>query len=340
MRAALRAGAGRPFTRRRRSVGRALAAGLALALGVAFASPASAQTPGPATQGTARAYGLSIGGLVTVAPTPQVSVGTPGVQEQTVVPVDADPLVINGTLTARAECQVNPTVAATLAEVTPNNCRGYAITESLDVLLSGAAGVETSLVSTRLLQAEAVGRCVGGRGQLATGYKRTFLSVFGQDLTEPVDDTLDTVLQLVGANDTLAGLVQVAEGEVTRPTPDSIAINGVHVRILPTDDEDGALLPGIPELPLGDGGLLPGGAPVPTAALDIIISRAEARMPTPCGVAAQQGPAAGPDLGAGPAADLPRTGSNEMVAIPVAAGLLATAVVLRGVNRRARRATA
>lgn len=345
MRAALGAGAGRPFTRRRTSVGRALAAGLALALGVAFASPASAQTPVPATQGSAGAYGISVGGLVTVPPTPQVSVNTPGVQEQTAVPVDAAPLAVNATLKARAECRVAPTVPTQITEPdqpipAPNNCDGYAITEGLDVLLSGAAGVETSLVTARVIEAEAVARCVGGRGQLATGFNLLGLRVAGADLGTPLTSTLQPVLELTGEGGALAGIVEIAQNRVTR-SGDRIAVNGLQIRILPAGGGGtGGLpvevptLPAVPELPL------PGGVAPPTAALDIIVSHAEASMPTPCGVAAQQLPAAGPGVEAGPAADLPRTGSNEMVAIPVAAGLLATAVVLRRVNRRARRATA
>ncbi len=337
-------GAGRPSTRtrRRRSAAQALAAGLALALGVAFATPASAQTPIPATQGSARAYGISVGGLVTVPPTPDTGVVTnpDQVREQTVLPIDADPLLINATLRARAECQVNPTVAATLANQTPNNCRGYAIAEGLDVLLSGLAGAQTSLVSARVIEAEAVSRCVGGQGQLATGFRLLGLQVGGQDLTEDVTSTLQPVLQLTEEGGALAGIVQIAQNEVTR-SGDRIAVNGLHIRILPDGGATGGLLdpvtgllPGVPAV------ALPGGVEAPTAALDIIISHAEASMPTPCGVAAQRNPGPGPDLGAGPGAPLPRTGSNEMVAIPLAFGLLATAMVLRGVNRRARRATA
>lgn len=339
MRAALGAlRAERPFTgtRRRRSAGGALAAGLALTLGVAFAAPASAQAPGPATQGSASAYGISVGGLVTVAPTPSVRVTTPGqAQEQTVLPINAAPLAINATLRARAECRVEPTVPTQIsanAPPSPNNCDGFAITEGLDVLLSGPAGVgQTSLVKARVIEAEAVARCVAGRGVLATGYNLLGLTVGGADLGTPLTQTLQPVLELVGPDGALAGIVQIAQNEVTR-TGDSIAINALHIRVLPAAGQ-GGLLPGLPDLGL------PVGAPVPTAALDIIVSHAEARMPTPCGVAAAARPAGPANLGAGPVDALPRTGANQMLAVPVAFGLLTTALVLRRVNRRARRAT-
>ncbi|MDQ3574747.1 MAG: hypothetical protein M3404_07500 [Actinomycetota bacterium] len=288
-----------------------------MALGVAFAAPASAQAPGPATQGSASAYGLRGSGLVTIAPTPSVSTGTPGLREQTAVPVDAGTVALNATLRARAECRVEPTVPVQIdATLTPplpapNNCDGYARTEGLSVLLE-VAGVETpALVTADLIEGEAVARCVAGRGVLASGYNIVNLRIGGEPVAL-VEDTVTQVLDLVGADGPLAPVVTVTQNEVTR-TADGIAVTALHVSVLP------------------------GGAG--TGAQDIYISHAEARMPSPCGVAGPARPAAPANLGAGPVdAPLPRTGSNEMLAIPVAFGLLATALVLRQANRRARRA--
>lgn len=325
MRAALGVvGAGSPFTetRRRRSVGGALAAGLALALGVAFAAPASAQTPGPATQGSASAYGLQATGLVPIGATPTVSVTTPGQVEQTVLSVPAPPLAVNATLQARAECRVEPTVPKRIATAnlqTPNNCDGYARTEGLDVLLTGGLipGGTTAappLVSVDLIEGEAVARCVAGRGQLATGFNLVNVEINGTAVAL-VNDTVTQVVNLLGPSGLLAPVVTITQNEVTQ-SGDRIAVNALHIKILP-----------------GAGGVtLPGTL---AGAEDIIISHAEARMPTPCGVAAPPQVLA-QDLGA--PADLPKTGSNEMTAVPLALGLLATAVVLRRVNRRARRA--
>jgi len=291
-----------------------------LALGVAFAAPASAD---PATQGSASAFGTRIaaGGLGAVPATPSVSVGTPGVQEQTAVPADIAPLVVNGTLRTRAECQVESAVAATLANQGPNNCRGFAITESLDVLL-GATGTATSLVSARVIEGEAVARCVGGRGQVATGFNLLGLQVAGQDLGTPLTNTLEPVLNLTAPGGALANVVQIARNEIVNLPGGGIAVNALHIRILPITGT-GTVLPGLP---------LPTGMTL-SEAVDIVISHAEARMPTPCGV-----PAASQALGTGPetSGSLPRTGDNRMLAVPLALGLLTTALVLRQVNSRVR----
>lgn len=329
MRAALGVvGAGRRFTstQRRRSARGALAAGLALTLGVAFVAPASAQTPTPATQGSASAYGLQATGLVPIPATPTVSVSTPGQQQQITLPVAAAPLAVNGTLTARAECNVEPTVSKRLAStpLTPNNCDGFARTEGLAVLLSGGAlpsdplAPAPSLVSADVIEGEAVARCVGGRGQVATGFNLTDVRIGGNPVAL-VNDTVSGVVNLLGPNGLLAPLVTITQNETGTLPNGGIFVNALHIRILP-----------------GAGGIaLPGtlGGPV-----DIIVSHAEARMPTPCGVAAVAGLAVSRDLGGGPA-DLPRTGANQMPAVPLALGMLATAVVLHRVNRRARRAS-
>ncbi len=333
MRAALGVvGAGRLFTstRRRRSARGALAAGLALTLGVAFVAPASAQTPTPATQGSASAYGLQATGLVPIPATPTVSVSTPGqVQQQVTLPVSAAPLAVNGTVTARAECRVEPTVAKRIASatiVTPNNCDGYTRTEGLAVLLSGGAlpgdplAPVPSLVSADEVQSEAVARGVGGRGQVATAYSLTDVRIGGNPVAL-VNDTVTQVVNLLGPGGLLAPVVTVTQNETGTLPGGGVFVNALHIKILP-----------------GAGGVaLPGTL---AGAEDIIVGHSEARMPTPCGVAAPAGPAAGPDLGLGGGpADLPRTGANQMPAVPLALGMLATAVVLHRVNRRARRAS-
>ena len=305
-----------------------MAAGLALALGVAFAAPASAQAPVPATQGSASAYGLSGSGLVTIPATPTASTGTPGLVVNVGVPASVAPLAVNGTLTARAECRVEPVVPKRIASaniVTPNNCDGYARTEGLAVLLSGALPLPSdplapvpSLVSADLIEGEAVARCVAGRGELATGYNLSDVRIGGQPV-EFVNDTAEAVVELLGPNGLLSPLVTITRNETGTLPGGGIFVNALHIRILP--GAGGVALPGT----LG-------------AAQSIIVSHAEARMPSPCGVAAPARPAAGPGLGAGPVDALPRTGANQMAAVPLALGMLATAVVLRQVNRRARRA--
>lgn len=300
-----------------------------MALGVAFAAPASAQAPGPATQGSASAYGLSGSGLVTIPATPTASTGTPGLVVNVGVPAAAAPLAINGTLTARAECRVEPVVPKRIASaniMTPNNCDGYARAEGLAVLLSGALPLPSdplapvpSLVSADVIEGEAVARCVNGQGVLATGYNLSDVRIGGNPV-QFINDTVSGVVNLLGPNGLLAPVVTITQNETGTLPGGGVFVNALHIRILP--GAGGVALPGT----LG-------------AAQSIIVGHAEARMPSPCGVAAAARPAAGPGLGAGPVDALPRTGANEMLAVPVAFGLLTTALVLRRVNRRARRAT-
>lgn len=282
------------------------AAVVAVAAVLRFAAPAGAD---PALQGKASAFGLAATGAIPVSPTPSVAVDAPDAAiENTVLNIPAPPLALSATLTAQAAARIESSLDATLPGVLDGvNARGFAATEDLGLLFTVAGAAPQPLVGAQVLQAEAVARCEGGRAVFDTGSNIVGLTIGGQQVN--LGPVLNPVLDLLGPGGPLQAVVTVVTNETGTLPGGGVFVNALRISI-------------------------------PVLNVNIVVSHAEARMTTPCGV-----PPAAPDepvaaAGPGGGGDLPRTGSNEMLIAPVGLGMLATAVVLRHLNRRARRSAA
>ncbi|HEX2186314.1 MAG TPA: choice-of-anchor P family protein, partial [Chloroflexota bacterium] len=189
----------------------------------------------------------------------------------------------------------------------PSNARGYAATENLGLLFTVAGAASQPLIGARLIEAEAVARCVGGRAVFDTGSNLAAVTVGGNPVN--LDGIINPILNLVTPGGPLAPVVTVIPNETGTLPGGGVFINALRITI-------------------------------PLLNVNIVVSHAEARMPTPCGVAGPPRPGnPGGDVGVG-GVDLPRTGSDDRFVLPLSLGLLATAVALRHLNRRARRAQA
>jgi len=186
---------------------------------------------------TASAYGLSVTGALTVAPTPTTSASFPPSadnQFSSLLNIPAEPLIISGTATVRAVTATDATIAATVpasrltvqgAGALPAlfNARAYSRIEGLGVLL-GAEPIEgvdllpeAALITAGAIEAEALVSCVAGQPVIATGSRLIGpLQVAGLDLETPVDNTVNSVtdaLNIPGVLETRRNVVtQVAGG--------------------------------------------------------------------------------------------------------------------------------
>lgn len=295
---------------------KALIAGLVLSLGLVFAAPASAD---PTRSASASAFALEATGLVPITRTPVVTASAPpdsGLR-RAILEVPAQPLVTSATGAAQAEGRVLQTLPSTLPGVQGgNNSRGHAIVENLNLLVSPAGAPVPAVLQIALIEAEAVARCVGRTAVFDTGSRRSVILLNGAPV-QLVDDVLNIPFDLLNPTGALAAVISFSENETGTLPGGGVFVDALVIRIL-------------------------SGVIGQQQTQTVRVSHAEARMPTPCDPVAGPGnpgpAAAGLDLG--PGAPLPRTGSNEMLAVPVALGMLATAVALRQLNRRARRANA
>ncbi len=288
---------------------------VALALPFVGAGPASAD---PARTSSASAFGLSGTGLLAIAPTPTVAVSQPpdtgrsvGGNFNSTLPLALTGIAVTGTANAVGEAARDSRLDAVLPDVDDgNNARGFARTDGLQLLGSAdiitAIGGQllngTGLLTATAVEAEAVARCVNNVPVFDAGFRLIGLQVADLDLTTTLDPLLQQILGIVN----LEGLLQIQQGVIER-TADSITITALRINLLGT-------------------------------AQVINVSQATAAMPVNCAVEPPAQPPTGPGDVA-PTGNLAATGSSPLM-LPAAIGLLATAVGLRYLNRRSRRASA
>ena len=212
--------------------------GVLTGLVVAQAAPALAD---PVNAGSASAYAVtvSVGGSEVVPPTPadvEMSMPPGGEISDTAIPVDADPIAVNGTLNASAAVHPASDLETQLTVVEqevagPYNAQGVALIEGLDVLLD-AAGEGVSLVSASVVRAEAVAVCRGGTVSYSANSEIVDLDVGGEDipLNAPVTELIDAiggVLDDTGLN----AVVDVSRNVVTELDGGGIAVDALVISI-------------------------------------------------------------------------------------------------------------
>lgn len=220
-------------TRRRTSLAVA-AAGVFVALAaVPFAGSATAAEP------AASAFGanVQVSGSDVVPPTPTASVATPpGDQTNTVVDIPAEPVIINGTLTATANAHTSANIASGLTVVEqavagPYNARGLAQIEGAEVLF-GAVGPDVPLLSAAAIRAEAAVKC-GPTPSYTANSEIIDLQIGGESipLNAPVQDLIDAISGAL-ADSGLEAVADVERNVVTQLAGGGIGVDALVVTVL------------------------------------------------------------------------------------------------------------
>lgn len=318
---------------------RILAVTVALALCWTVAAvPATAE---PASSSSASAYGLSASGLIPISPTITGQASQPPGQDLAVPPqllnvplgglalagvvgVDArahsaddiTPLLVGIPTTANAS---DPTT------ITPVNAQAVAKTtgaalvfnnpglDPIRVLLAQVSTAVGGLLGADAVVAEAVARCVNNEPVFETGFQVAGLGGLVGDALDPiVQPLLDQLLGLLGPGSTLSSIISIDAGRVTRLT-DGIAIDGLVVR-------------------------------VPLLNQEIIISHAEAHMPSNCGIAPPQPTGPGDIAPVGSLASQGRAAQPSLAAtgtdvafLPLGVGMIGIAFLVLRMTRRSSR---
>ena len=289
---------------------KALVAAMSMALFLGVAPAALAQTPEPARESGASAFGLAATGLLPISPTPTVTVSQPPDTGQVVngnfratIPLDLGGIAVNATINAVGEAARDPRLPSTL-DNNPDgtSARGFARTEGLSLLgentLLAALGLPLdapALLTASAVEAEAVATCVGGKPVFSTDSRIIGLDVLELDLGAILDPLLAQLLQTLN----LPGILEIVQGETgVLPDGSGVFVNALRIRVLGT-------------------------------LADLVIGHAEAKMPADCRVP----PAAPPTV---PPGELAATGA-DLPLLPLGLGCLGLAVILSYIVGRSRR---
>ena len=224
-------------TRTRRLAGITAFVALVAVQITAGASPAGAETVG---SGSARGFGATVdlGGESAIPPTPEAVVDAPTADaEETTIDIPAEPIVVNGTLTARANVHRRSDVASGLTVVDqdtagPYNARGLGQIENLNLVYE-VAGEGVPLVSATAVRAEAAAVCSGDTVAYTANSEIIDLQVGGEPipLNAPVQDLIDAI----GGALTESGLnavVDVQRNVVAQLEGGGIAVDALVVTLL------------------------------------------------------------------------------------------------------------
>lgn len=217
---------------------------LALTMAVAMVSGAPPASADPARGGDAYAFGAKV--TVTdqelLPPTPEASASAPAFPadaSETLLPIPADPLAVNGTLIASASVH-QPADLTSQLEVEaqsvagPYNARAVGQAEDVEVLIDAIA-TDVPLVEADVLRSEVVAKCVGSTVQYSANSEAVNLVVAGDNtLGGVVNDIID---QLFPGLDPLDPLVNLEENVVT-PIPGGLSVDALVVTVLEAADAD------------------------------------------------------------------------------------------------------
>ena len=206
---------------------------------VAAPATASADTIGG---GTAGAFGASVNltDQAVIPPTPEASVTAPPFGEdvdETAVPIDADPVAVNGTLIAKAAVHQASDLPTTLEQPTaaqsvagPYNARGVGQIEDLEVLID-AVEADVPLLEADLVRGEAVAVCTAGAVSYSANSEVVNLVIGGQDpLSGPLNDLINQISAGLNASP-LVDLVDVDVNVVTA-TATGASVDALVVTVL------------------------------------------------------------------------------------------------------------
>lgn len=186
---------------------------------------------------SARAYAISAslyGDLPDVPPTPLAETAAPEPDEtdSTLIPIDAAPLVVNGTFIAKSAAHVASDLPSELTVATqdvagPYNARGIGQIEGLQALFNG----EVPVLSAAVLRAEAVGVCNAGTVSYSANSEVIDLVIGdSRELNGPLNDLVE---QIVAALEPFAQVVDV-QLNVVNVTASGASVDALVLKLLPT----------------------------------------------------------------------------------------------------------
>jgi hypothetical protein len=220
------------YSLRRASVGVA-----AVAVAALLAAPfgASAQTARPA----ASAFGanVQVAGEDLVPPTPEATVATsPGDATETLVDIPAEPVIVNGTLTATANAHPTHNIASGLTVVqqsVPGPYRGRALAQIEGAaVLYEVAGQGVPLLSADVIRSEAAVVC-GSPNRFTANSEVIDLTIGGESLplNAPLQDLIDAISGVL-ADTGLNAVADVQRNVVTQLAGGGIAVDALVVTVL------------------------------------------------------------------------------------------------------------
>jgi len=221
---------------------------LALTMVVAMVSGAPPASADPALGGDAYAFGATV--TVTdqelLPPTPEASASAPAFPadaSETLVPIPADPLAVNGTLIASGSVHQTADLDSELeveaqSVAGPYNARAVGQAEDVEVLIDAIA-TDVPLVEADVLRSEVVAKCVGDAVQYSANSEAVNLVVAGDNtLGGVVNDIID---QLFPGLDPLDPLVNLEENVVTE-IPGGLSVDALVVTVLEAADAEVGLV--------------------------------------------------------------------------------------------------
>lgn len=209
----------------------------ALAAAVVLALPPVASAD-PVAAGVARGYGATVelGGESVIPPLPEATAEAPpdADTEEVVIGIPADPLLINGTLIARANAHSAADIASALEVESqetdgPYNARGLGQIEDLQLLIAD----DMALLEADVVRAEAVAVCDGGQVRYSATSEIVNLAIGGQQvpLNGPVQDLVDAV-NAVLEQTTLNQVANITRNVVTQLPDGGITVDALVVTLL------------------------------------------------------------------------------------------------------------
>ncbi len=214
----------------------------------ALVSGASAAGADPAQSGAASGFGItaSVAGTELIPPSPEASVAAPPFADdnnETAIPIPADPLAVNGTLIAQAAVHEDADLDTVLetedqAVAGPYNARAVGAVEDLEVLID-AVGDDVPLIEADVLRGEVVAVCSGDTVEYSAMSEDVNLAVAGEGaLGAALDDLLDA---LFPGLDPLDPVVNFEQNVVTE-LADGLAVDALVVSVLEAIDEEAPLV--------------------------------------------------------------------------------------------------
>ncbi|MEQ1786151.1 MAG: hypothetical protein ABL966_03790 [Acidimicrobiales bacterium] len=231
---------------------KALVSGLLTSILVA-ASVTAAHSAGadPALAGTASAYAAtaSVAGTELIPPTPEASATAPPFADDatTTIPLDVDPVAINGTLTADVAVHEDADLTSFLEQPAaaqpvdgPYNALALGQIEDLEVLID-MIDDGVSVLEADALRAEAVAVCSGNTVTYSASSEVVNLVIGGEDpLSGPLNDLITQITSAINASP-LVDLLDIDVNVVTE-TADGVSVDALVVSVLTALDEDAPLV--------------------------------------------------------------------------------------------------
>jgi LPXTG-motif cell wall-anchored protein len=221
---------------------------LALTMFVAMVSGATSASADPAGGGDAYAFGatVTLTDQALLEPTPEASASAPAFpaeDSQTLIPIPAEPLAVNGTLIASGSVHQNADLTSELevedqAVAGPYNARAVGQAEDVEVLIDAVA-TDVPLVEADVIRGEVVAKCTGDAIEYSASSEFANLVVAGDaTLGGVVNDIVD---ELFPGLDPLDPLVNIEENVITE-LPDGLAVDALVVTVLEAADAEVGLV--------------------------------------------------------------------------------------------------